>query len=1075
MRTVQRYLDRATPVIVVAVSAMIGVVFYAIALELEGDRSLYYLFKSVADVWLISLVPLGTLAARYRLHVGGRSLTWAGAVVTSSWSMFVLLRSRLAVGEPDIEPGVRALLEGLSGGGVGLAVALNGAALGLWGWRVRYTLPDALSAVVVYIGSLSTAALGVLALSVYAPGIRDAWGPYALLVGPAVVAAGVGLKIGSEGKFGLAGACAVASLYGFGSVFIANVLQHTGGANGARVSLAALANANPGYLLGAVFTVVVCGTLLRLGTHGDDGFKRPWSSALGDAQWMPMSAARKLFPSDGDVVVGEAYRPDVGRRKGKDFIPGDKRTWGRGGRAPILAYKMDFDSTHMLFFAGSGGYKTTSTVIPTALRYRGSMVVLDPAQEIGDTVGPVRRAMIGLNGLPRRVIILDPEDDTHMGTDVLALLREHRHKQQILGAYVNLILDEKPKAQSGGDAFFAGTTFGLLSGLLMYIIVCPFRDIAGFNCGSVPNLRHLRKLASMSEKDLQNKLRKICEANASAENRALSMYIADASDRAFVVAMISPFVTMADQSWSGIAATVSSDTKWLSTDAFASMVAREPVAPFERYDKGVESQAHYERRLAAWTALTKNYFAISDMPKGNIDVFIQVKGLVVGANKGLLRMLIGGINLALMEERQEVGGSEEEIAETRRMQALRRPVLFCLDEVSLLGYMSILLEARDRGRKFKISLMMMYQSVAQLEEHFGKDGAQGWFDSAAIVSYAAIKAADTSAKVSKAVGEATVAVAGSSRSASWVDGIMSKQWAQSARVTYSENLQKRPLLLEHEVREMRSDAQIILVRGQSAILCGRAIFFRRPEMLLGLGKSRVQAGVPKAGAVTPETRTKLNAAIKARFTDEDAVAAGAATAKTVAPVSIVLSDDDAVEPGMDVSAAEAAAAGTLAKQLALVSTAPPDRTLEVESPGRVNGVTTPSIVLANNAVARVYFVRRHRASAKTLAMAAGVIAVSGAAVISARAKDDAVYLECLMLLLDGIAALESPPADEGDDGDDGDALLFESKTVLIEQTAEDARTEAIAQARRRDAEREAEDKQRRKAEKALQRYSPRHR
>ena len=36
-----------------------------------------------------------------------------------------------------------------------------------------------------------------------------------------------------------------------------------------------------------------------------------------------------------------------------------------------------------------------------------------------------------------------------------------------------------------------------------------------------------------------------------------------------------------------------------------------------------------------------------------------------------------------------------------------KPVLFVLDEVDLLGYMSALEEARDRGRKYGISLMLL--------------------------------------------------------------------------------------------------------------------------------------------------------------------------------------------------------------------------------------------------------------------------------------------------------------------------------------------------------------------------------
>jgi len=37
-------------------------------------------------------------------------------------------------------------------------------------------------------------------------------------------------------------------------------------------------------------------------------------------------------------------------------------------------------------------------------------------------------------------------------------------------------------------------------------------------------------------------------------------------------------------------------------------------------------------------------------------------------------------------------------------------------------WMRVLEEARDRGRKYGTTLMLMYQSVGQLEKHFGCEG-----------------------------------------------------------------------------------------------------------------------------------------------------------------------------------------------------------------------------------------------------------------------------------------------------------------------------------------------------------------
>ena len=180
------------------------------------------------------------------------------------------------------------------------------------------------------------------------------------------------------------------------------------------------------------------------------------------------------------------------------------------------------------------------------------------------------------------------------------------------------------------------------------------------------------------------------------------------------------------------------------------------------------------------------------------------------------------------------------------------PTLFMLDEVDLLGFMSSLLEARDRGRKFGISLALLYQSVGQLKDHFGESQFGAWFDSAALVSYAVVKSEDGAKMISNNVGDLTVPVVNKSETKGWRDFAWSKG-SQRGRVNVSTNLQKRPLILPHEVREMRADEQIIFCAGRPPLRCGRAIMFRRPEMMAVLGKSRVREGAaPMAKGVAAE-------------------------------------------------------------------------------------------------------------------------------------------------------------------------------------------------------------------------------
>ena len=93
------------------------------------------------------------------------------------------------------------------------------------------------------------------------------------------------------------------------------------------------------------------------------------------------------------------------------------------------------------------------------------MVILDPAREIGQQVAPLRKRLTGPTGQARKVFTIDPLGQTVAGCDVLELLRKHTRQELAIGAYVKMLLTEKPKAQSGSDAFFEGNNLGAPQGL----------------------------------------------------------------------------------------------------------------------------------------------------------------------------------------------------------------------------------------------------------------------------------------------------------------------------------------------------------------------------------------------------------------------------------------------------------------------------------------------------------------------------------------------------------------------------------------------------------------------------------
>ncbi|OCP22458.1 MULTISPECIES: Ti-type conjugative transfer system protein TraG [unclassified Ensifer] len=511
----------------------------------------------------------------------------------------------------------------------------------------------------------------------------------------------------------------------------------------------------------AGFMAVAVGA--RISTIVPEPVTRAKRGTFGDADWLSMSAAAKLFPPDGEIAVGERYRVDKEIVHQLPFDPNDPATWGQGGRAPLLTYKQDFDSTHMLFFAGSGGYKTTSNVVPTALRYSGPLICLDPSTEVAPMVVEHRTRILG-----REVMVLDPTNPI-MGFNVLDGIETSKQKEEDIVGIAHMLLSESVRFESSTGSYFQNQAHNLLTGLLAHVMLSP--EYEGRR-----TLRSLRQIVSEPEPSVLAMLRDIQEHSASV----------------FIRETLGVFTNMTEQTFSGVYSTASKDTQWLSLDSYAALVCG-------------------------------NAFKSSDIVSGRKDVFLNIPASILRSYPGIGRVIIGSLINAMMQ----ADG------------AFLRRSLFMLDEVDLLGYMRVLEETRDRGRKYGISMMLMYQSVGQLERHFGKDGATSWIDGCAFASYAAIKALDTARNVSAQCGEMTVEVKGSSRNIGW------DTKSNASRKSETVNFQRRPLIMPHEITQsMRKDEQIIIVQGHSPIRCGRAIYFRRKDMKEEAKANRFVKAIP---------------------------------------------------------------------------------------------------------------------------------------------------------------------------------------------------------------------------------------
>ncbi|WP_430246275.1 Ti-type conjugative transfer system protein TraG [Neorhizobium sp. DAR64861/K0K2] len=543
-----------------------------------------------------------------------------------------------------------------------------------------------------------------------------------------------------------------------------------------------LGYADPATMLGASTTFLAGVFALRVAMKGNAAFAKAAPRRIGgrravhgEADWMKVQEAAKLFPDPGGIVVGERYRVDRDSVAAVSFRADDPSTWGEGGKSPLLCFDGSFGSSHGIVFAGSGGFKTTSVTVPTALKWGGGLVVLDPSSEVAPMVAEHRRKA------GRKVIILDPSAPS-VGFNALDWIGRHGStKEEDIVAVATWIMTDNPRSASARDDFFRASAMQLLTALIAD--VC----LSGHTDEEDQTLRRVRKNLSEPEPQLRARLTKI--------------YGQSESD--FVKENVSVFVNMTPETFSGVYANAVKETHWLSYPNYAALVSG-------------------------------NSFSTDDLAEGGTDIFIALDLKVLEAHPGLARVVIGSLLNAIYNRNGDVKGR----------------ALFLLDEVARLGYLRILETARDAGRKYGITLTMIFQSIGQMREAYGgRDATSKWSESASWISFAAINDPDTADYISKRCGDTTVEVDQTNRSSGMRGSSRSR----------SRQLSRRPLILPHEVLRMRADEQIVFTSGNPPLRCGRAIWFRRKDMSASVGENRfhkqIKEGV-KSYKAAPTTDTE---------------------------------------------------------------------------------------------------------------------------------------------------------------------------------------------------------------------------
>ena len=496
----------------------------------------------------------------------------------------------------------------------------------------------------------------------------------------------------------------------------------------------------------AVGAVATAAIPLKLGSFffrrlRPSSVRRAASALHGASDWLPVETAAGWF-SSGGLIVGEAYRPDLRPRL--------------GGNARLLRYDGENGSGHMLVFAGSGGYKTTATVIPSALEWRGGLVCLDPALEVFPRVYVARRNM------GRRLVTLNPESRYSDGFNALDWIDPSSDRALLdIQSVVAWLCGETPGERY--EDYFRHAARALLGCLLADILFAP--EIAP----EEKTLALLRRRVSLPMPELKELLGAI--------------YLKGPGyGFGFPAQLAGNLKDITEKQFAGFYGEAGNATSWLAIPSLARLVSG-------------------------------NSFRTRHLLSGKLDVFVNVPIKALGSTPQSVRVILGALLNSVYEARGRLDGR----------------ILFLLDEVARLGYMSILETARDAGRKYGVNLCLLYQSLGQLRTGFGDGGQRAWFDSAFLKCFASIQDLETAEMLSRACGEFTALGDSFSEGSGSSTG---RGHSHSRHQSSSRQQLARRLIKPEEIMQrMQDDEQIVLIRNAAPLRCGRAIYFRRPEML----------------------------------------------------------------------------------------------------------------------------------------------------------------------------------------------------------------------------------------------------
>ena len=410
------------------------------------------------------------------------------------------------------------------------------------------------------------------------------------------------------------------------------------------------------------------------------------SDTYGTASWAEPWVS---FPSEQYAYQGVFF--------GKDSHPEYDGDWRTAPGIPFCSTPKN----HVLLVAPTRSGKLIKSLGATLLRYDGSMIVVDVKGELAAITARPRRQPFLPNGVEFHTTILNPWgvlDDEYQARGILRAQYNpldilDRNDPNVVANAQTIANTILPPPSSDKDRFWQGNAANILTAVLLWITDQP---------GETKTLARAREITSMSRKRFTDEFMAPMSASTAFEGA--------------ISELISPFLDLAQETYSGIMANLAEGMRLLS-----------------------------DPRLKSVTS--KSTFSMRDLIDLTVTVYIVIPQERLDTHRTWLRLMFSA---AVMAFKSVPMGTRK----------TKHRCMFLIDEFPALGKMDVSLST---AAGYGLDVTLVVQGLDQLKEIY-KEGAATILNNCGYKWFCNVKDLDSAKYLSESLGKKTVQTVSKSES-----------------------------------------------------------------------------------------------------------------------------------------------------------------------------------------------------------------------------------------------------------------------------------------------------------------------